>query len=82
VHGIEAASPFEQRLEAPEVRPHQTQGLAPEQPVMDNQKLNPLGNRALKGSLTTVHGESNLHYLIRAFNLEAVLRSVLNLLDP
>jgi hypothetical protein len=76
---VETASTLNERLDPPEVRAHQSLRLAPEQPVVDDEKLCPLCHGMFEGSQTGVHSERHSLDLGRPFNLQTVLRLILDL---
>jgi hypothetical protein len=63
------------------MRPNQSLWLAPEQPVMNDEKLHPLRHSLIEGSQAGVHGEGHSPDLIRTLNLQAILRLILDLCD-
>jgi hypothetical protein len=81
VHGVESASALNERLHPLKVRPDQPPWLAPEQPVMDDEKLDPLRHRLFERSQTGVHSERGSLDLVRPLNLQTILRLVFDLPD-
>jgi hypothetical protein len=82
VNRVETTSALNERFHPLKVRPDQPLWLAPEEPVMDNEKLSPFRHRLFKRSQTGVYSESHSLDLIRALNLQTILGLVLDLPDP
>jgi hypothetical protein len=81
VHCVETTLALNERLHPPKVRPDQSLWLAPEQPMMDDEKLHPLRDSLFERSQTGIYSERHSLHLDRAFNLQAILRFILNLSD-
>jgi hypothetical protein len=79
VDSIETTPALNERLHPLKERSDQPLWLAPEQPVMNNEKLDPLRDRPFEGSQTGVHSECRSLDLIRPLNLQAIKRLVVDL---
>jgi hypothetical protein len=81
VYRVETTSALNKRLHPPKVRPDQSLWLTPKQPVMDNEKLRLLRHGPFKRGQTGIDSKRHSGDLIGPFDLQAILRLVLDLFN-